>query len=633
MATKPLDFFLVTDLSGSFSDDLPSLKSNGDVIADAVQASGTDVRFGVGSFVDKPVGPFGGSGDYVYRTDQALTASDTSFDKALDRLSIYSGSDGPEAQLEALLQTAVRAGEIGYRAGSSRIVMLTTDASYHKAGDYAVKPPNDGDAILDGTPPGTGEDYPTIALLKAALAKSGIIPVFAVTAGVVPIYQDLVTQLGRGTVVTLTSDSANLSDAVREAVAKVTGLATKVGTDGADTLTGSDGAEDRFFGGLGADVLYGKGLDDTLDGGGGNDSLYGSAGNDTIRGGTGGDLLDGGTGNDLLEAGLGIDTGSGGTGADIYRGVTSELTGDRIRDFDSTDRIFCVDDSFDSSSLSWTTTRASAPVTTLRVDIGRDGSPDITLTLDGSFTGFKATSVTGGTMISIGAATGIVKDGTAGADTLDGTDYADHLRGLGGADTIRGGAGGDILDGGSGDDLIYGGAGADTIIGGIGSDTVSNYLETASVSLTLANGTGSVVTGTGTDSLDGIERVRGSDYADLLDASRDTAGVALFGLGGKDTVKGGSGADNLWGDAGDDVIYGNGGADYLKGGDGNDILDGGSGVDQARYEASNSSGYRWVKSGGTWTVTDTNSADGYTGIDKLTAVEKLIFLDKTVTLA
>jgi hypothetical protein len=122
---------------------------------------------------------------------------------------------GPESQLEALLQTAVRGkSEIGFRDDAFKVVVLSTDAIFHQAGDFTSVPPNNGDAVLDGTPPGTGEDYPSVEQVKQSLEDANIIPIFAVTNNVLSAYQDLVDSFGFGSVVELSRDSSNLVNAI-----------------------------------------------------------------------------------------------------------------------------------------------------------------------------------------------------------------------------------------------------------------------------------------------------------------------------------------------------------------------------------------------------------------------------------
>lgn len=224
LAPTKLDLFLLEDLSGSFGDDLFNVRSLVPSLVSSIRGTVADSRFGVGSFVDKPISPFGSSfsGDYVYRTDLALTTNTGALQSTVNGLSIRSGGDGPESSLEALFQTAVRgSSEIGFRNDAFKVVILSTDADFHQAGDFLGVPANNGDAVLDGTPPGTGEDYPSIFQVRQALQNNNIIPIFAVTSGVTSTYQDLVDDLGFGTVVTLSSNSSNIVSAINAGLTDV----------------------------------------------------------------------------------------------------------------------------------------------------------------------------------------------------------------------------------------------------------------------------------------------------------------------------------------------------------------------------------------------------------------------------
>ncbi|AUB40515.1 Secreted protein containing bacterial Ig-like domain and vWFA domain [Nostoc flagelliforme CCNUN1] len=212
---KKLDLFLLQDLSGSFGDDISTVQGLVPSFASSVKSIVPDTLFGVGSFVDKPINPFGSSGDYVYKTELALSSSEAALQKTIDRLTSKSGNDGPESQLEALLQTALRASsEVGFRNDAFKVVVLSTDAEFHQAGNFDSQPANNGDAVLDGSPEGTGEDYPKILQVKDALQAANIIPIFAVTSDAKSFYEDLVSDFGFGSVVNLSSDSSNLVNAI-----------------------------------------------------------------------------------------------------------------------------------------------------------------------------------------------------------------------------------------------------------------------------------------------------------------------------------------------------------------------------------------------------------------------------------
>jgi Ca2+-binding RTX toxin-like protein len=82
--------------------------------------------------------------------------------------------------------------------------------------------------------------------------------------------------------------------------------ATRIGTDGNDTLTGTNNS----------DRILGRGGNDRINGLLGNDCLFGEAGRDTIRGDAGRDRVDGGADGDFLSGGSGTDTFAGGSGDD-----------------------------------------------------------------------------------------------------------------------------------------------------------------------------------------------------------------------------------------------------------------------------------------------------------------------------
>ena len=360
----PLDVQFLQDLTGSFADDIATVRGLVPQIVTALQAVQPNAEFGVSSFRDKDYGVFGGAGDYVYSTDLALTTQTLLLTDAYTAMVATGGADLPECQLEALMQLALRTAAVGFRATSARFVVLFTDATYHTAADglaAGLTTPNNGDAILDGNPAGTGENYPEIAQLKAALEAANIVPIFAV-AGATG-YDTLVTALGRGTVVALTANSDNVVSAITSGLnaVTVTRIEDAVGGAGNDTLTGSDDAN-RLTGGNGNDLLSGGLGNDTMDGGAGNDRyevdslgdlIIDASGIDTVVAsldwtlkpgvenleltggalkGTGnnganlitgnalGNLLNGAGGNDTLDAGDGADVLKGGKGDDLLLG-------------------------------------------------------------------------------------------------------------------------------------------------------------------------------------------------------------------------------------------------------------------------------------------------------------------------
>lgn len=345
---SPLDLYMLQDLSGSFNDDLTTVNGLLPDFISGVQTLAPDVHFGVGSFIDKPTSPFGSPTDHEFLEQLGLTPDGSALITTYGGLTTGSGNDAPESQLTALLQTAVRADTIGFREDALRVAVLFTDAAFHLAGDNAGPGPNNGDAVLDGSPPGVGEDYPEIIQVANAMNAEGLDVVFAVTADARSDYAALVKELGFGEVVTLSSDSSDLIEKVTRGVKRLTsteiekaiggdyddiingnGLDNIIrGSGGDDTIRGNNG-NDLLFGGLGDDVIQGGKGNDTLDGGkgndllnggGGRDELSGGDGNDDLRGAGGFDILNGGAGDDTLRGGAGQDTLNGGAGDDLLDG-------------------------------------------------------------------------------------------------------------------------------------------------------------------------------------------------------------------------------------------------------------------------------------------------------------------------
>jgi len=314
---RPLELVLVQDRSGSFSDDLSTISGLLPNLVTATTGLGTDVRLGLASFIDKPVSPHGSAGDHEYQTELGLTSDTDAWSTAVTGMTAFGGNDGPEAQMTALLQVALRTGELGWSADALKVIVLTTDAVPHFAGDNPVAP-NNGDTVLDGVidsgvNDGTGEDYPTITQVKTALLNAGIIPVFAVTSGVVADYQSLVSELGFGSVVSLSSDSSDIVAAFEDGISSAADslIENAVGTIYADVILGN-GAHNELKGHAGNDVIRGYKGADEINGGGGRDRLFGGNGDDDLFGGFAKDRLRGDAGADsfifdLSKEGQGVD--------------------------------------------------------------------------------------------------------------------------------------------------------------------------------------------------------------------------------------------------------------------------------------------------------------------------------------
>ncbi|WP_375449124.1 hypothetical protein [uncultured Nostoc sp.] len=428
------DIVFLQDLTGSYFDDLPRLKVLLPAVVNRVTSPyltnifGNDLQFGLASFKDKPVSYLGSPGDYVYQKEVSLITDTGQVKTAVGNFVAGGGADEPESQLEALLHAALDT-SIGYRVGSKRLVFLATDATYHVAGDGAASDPtaitvaNNGDGVID-----PNEDYPDIAQVQTALIANDIIPVFLVTSNVKSTYDGLVSSLGRGIVTTLDSNSENVADVIKFAIAKANAVITIEGTDGDENIDASNittpgnqvvfaaggndtidlfGVTGNHFvdGGAGFDLLYGGNGQDRYDGGSGNDNLYGGNGNDTLLGSSGDDVLRGQGGNDVLQGDSGKDDLFGGSGNDTFvfdtgsAFTTDDLGVDIINDFQrvagNTDTIELSRDTFtvlrDSSFIfSSVTADADAETSTANI-VYSTGTRSLFYNANGAASGFSST--------------------------------------------------------------------------------------------------------------------------------------------------------------------------------------------------------------------------------------------------
>ena len=443
-----------------------------------------------------------------------------------------------------------------------------------------------------------------------------------------------------------TSDDIIIGDDGDNTLSGGVGNDTIDGGEGNDTIDGGDG-DDALFGGPGEDDLKGGDGDDFLEGGDGDDTLDGGAGNDRLVGdsGIGDDLLIGGPGDDSLEGGAGDDTLIGGAGDDVLDGG------------EGTDRVDYSSDALAGGTAGVTVNLATGKATDgfgdsdtlVGIELVRGSNAADTLIgsdlnsefaerfrglagadfIDGGL-GFEEVDYAsdadfGGTAgVTVDLAAGTATDGFGDRDTLIGIEL---VRGTNATDLLLGGnpsaddfenfrplGGEDLVDGGSGFDQIDYATDAD--FGGM-----------AGVTVDFSAGTAIDPFGD-SDSIANIERVRGTNQADLLVGGNPNADnfEAFRPLGGDDFVDGGSGFDqidyitdaNFGGTAGVVVdlaagtatdgfgdndrfvdiegVRGTNAADQLLGGNpnadnfesyrplgGNDFVDGGSGFDEIDY--------------------------------------------------
>ncbi|HMI91464.1 MAG TPA: hypothetical protein VK509_08880, partial [Polyangiales bacterium] len=147
------DVVFSLDTTGSMIDELEQLRSDlrGQIIP-ALSAQIPDLAFGVASYEDFPVMPFGDPGDLPVRLVTPITTDAAIAQAGIDRLMIMSGGDAPESGAEALYQLATGAGiswsggkiepfKTGWRPGALPIFVQITDAAMNSAETYKALVP------------------------------------------------------------------------------------------------------------------------------------------------------------------------------------------------------------------------------------------------------------------------------------------------------------------------------------------------------------------------------------------------------------------------------------------------------------------------------------------------------------
>lgn len=158
---KP-DIMILFDTTGSMGDDIATVQAKLADLISAVNAGTTDPQFGVANYEDFPFSPWGLNSNVAYELLQSITGDTVAVTNAINALSTFpgSGADTPESGYEALYQTLTGAGrnlldaggagpdgdftdlgeiapgqDAGFRADSSRVILLVGDAAFHDAGD------------------------------------------------------------------------------------------------------------------------------------------------------------------------------------------------------------------------------------------------------------------------------------------------------------------------------------------------------------------------------------------------------------------------------------------------------------------------------------------------------------------
>ncbi|CAG9864043.1 unnamed protein product [Phyllotreta striolata] len=231
----PVDLYYLMDLSKSMYDDKEKLSYLGDSLASTMKKLTSNFRLGFGSFVDKVVMPYVSTlkeklrrpcdicvAPYGFRHHMTLDKNTQLFSKMVKQANVSGNLDAPEGGFDAIMQATVCRHKIGWREHARRLLVFSTDASFHYAGDGklgGIVKPNDGICHLsdDGFyTQSQYQDYPSIEQINLSVKKNSINVIFAVTKATIEIYEQLAKAIEGASVGKLEGDSSNIVTLIKE---------------------------------------------------------------------------------------------------------------------------------------------------------------------------------------------------------------------------------------------------------------------------------------------------------------------------------------------------------------------------------------------------------------------------------
>ncbi|XP_049867319.1 integrin beta-PS [Pectinophora gossypiella] len=236
----PVDLYYLMDLSRSMQNDKEKLSTLGTLLSSTMKNITSNFRIGFGSFVDKLVMPYvstvpknlispceGCAAPYGFRNQMSLSMDTDFFNEAVARADVSGNLDAPEGGFDAIMQAVVCRSEIGWRDKARRLLVFSTDAGFHYAGDGklgGIVQPNDGECHMQDNSytHSTIQDYPSISQINLKVKKNAINVIFAVTAEQISVYEQLSKHIEGSSSGILSNDSGNVVDLVRDQYNKIT---------------------------------------------------------------------------------------------------------------------------------------------------------------------------------------------------------------------------------------------------------------------------------------------------------------------------------------------------------------------------------------------------------------------------
>jgi integrin beta 1 len=233
----PVDLYFLMDLSNSMDVHKDKLSQLGHVLATSMRNITKNFRLGFGSFVEKETLPFVNTAPrslsnpclssdqsgmnqcvqpYGYIHHMTLTDNSTLFETEVKSAKVSGNLDSPEGGLDALMQVIVCENEVGWRPASRKLIVYSTDAGFHYAGDgklAGIIEPNDGACHLNSKKRythGLIQDYPSIGEINHKIIENNVNLIFAVVKDQAALYKNLSEAIEGSFVGELDNDSSNI---------------------------------------------------------------------------------------------------------------------------------------------------------------------------------------------------------------------------------------------------------------------------------------------------------------------------------------------------------------------------------------------------------------------------------------
>ncbi|KAL4702519.1 hypothetical protein ACJJTC_001404 [Scirpophaga incertulas] len=236
----PVDLYYLMDLSRSMKNDKDKLSTLGSLLSSTMRNITSNFRIGFGSFVDKLVMPYVSTvpknlispcdqcaAPYGFKNQMSLSNDTDYFDQAVAKADVSGNLDAPEGGFDAIMQAVVCKQQIGWRDQARRLLVFSTDAGFHYAGDGklgGIVQPNDGECHMEDNSytHSTLQDYPSISQINLKVKHHAINVIFAVTAEQISVYEELSKHIEGSSSGVLSDDSDNVVDLVRDQYNKIT---------------------------------------------------------------------------------------------------------------------------------------------------------------------------------------------------------------------------------------------------------------------------------------------------------------------------------------------------------------------------------------------------------------------------